>query len=89
MSDFSKEEIQELADKAAAKAVQDTLKSLGFDMENPMDIQRNMLYLDTQRRATESVSKFTRITIWGFVISGIVSAISLGVISGIKGVMAP
>ena len=84
MQNLTKEEVQDLVDRAARKAVKDTLTSLGFDTGNPLDIQRNMLYLDIQRRASESVAKYTRIAVWGAVVTGIISTLGIGIVQGIK-----
>jgi uncharacterized protein YaaW (UPF0174 family) len=89
MQQMSKEEVQELVDKTASKAVKDTLTSLGFDTGNPIDIQRNMLYLDSQRRASEAVAKYTRMAVWGAIVTGIISTLGIGIVQGLKELLGP
>lgn len=89
MQQLTKEEVQDLVDRSAAKAVKETLTSLGFDTGKPLDIQRNMLYLDSQRRASESVAKYTRLAVWGAVVTGIISTLGIGIVQGLKQLLGP
>ena len=84
MDQMSRDEIKLLLEEAVEKGVHETLESLGFDMKNPLDIQRNMIYLDSQRKASEQISTWTRRAVWGAFIAGMISVFGTGLVSGIK-----
>ena len=84
MQNISKDELKGIIDEAVSRGVKETLESLGFDMQNPTDIQRNMLYLDDQRRTSEQVGTWTRRMVWGALVSGMIGVLGVGLIAGVK-----
>lgn len=45
--------VEQAAKRAAKEAVRETLSGLGFAMENPRDIQADLLYLQKIRKGSE------------------------------------
>jgi hypothetical protein len=72
-------ELQEVASMAAKAAVYETLKSLGIDASNPLPCQQDFAHLRKQRIASEEVGKYTRLTLWGALISGAIAIFIVGV----------
>jgi len=61
------------------EAVNHTLVSLGFDIEEPKEMRKDMTHLRTWRETTESVKNKTTLAIVGILVSGILAAIWVGI----------
>jgi len=78
------EEAEQLARKAAVEAVEQVLKTLGVDVDNVQETQRDFAFNRKQRIVSEQVSTWTRRTIYVILISGIISLIATGAGEAIK-----
>ncbi|MEH6345002.1 MAG: hypothetical protein V7785_07955 [Bermanella sp.] len=74
------EEITKAIEASAEKGVGKALISLGVDVGNPLEVQKDLAFVRRQRQASEQVTKLARRTIISLVIVG-----SLGVFwAGLK-----
>ena len=73
---MKREELNEITaaiEASAAKGVGKALLSLGVDVDNPLEVQKDLAYVRKQRHASEQVTKLARRTIIALVIVGSLS----------------
>ena len=73
-TNFSESELKALV----KSVVTETLTSLGFDTNHPLDVQRDQLYLRDWRVTTESIRGKATLAAVGIVIVGLASVLWLG-----------
>lgn len=71
---LSREELRELMHDA----VVDAMSTLGIDARNPMDVQKDMLFIRELRLTTEKIKSRTILTLVGIVIAAAAGATWLG-----------
>lgn len=69
----------EEAERIAEKAVEDALTKMGLNPENVHDAQADMIYLRRQRMASEQISTWTKRFIVTTFLTGLASALWLGI----------
>lgn len=75
----------EAVESIVDKTVHKTLESLGFDVQNPRDVQADQLYLRKIRKGSQDVNIFVRRSaIWAF-ICGVAYMAFLGIKNYILG----
>lgn len=62
--------IDEVANKAAAAAVKQTLVTMGIDADNPFEVQKDMQYLREWRESISAVKRHGLDAAIGFIILG-------------------
>ncbi|RWO06399.1 MAG: hypothetical protein EOS07_21930 [Mesorhizobium sp.] len=67
--------MNEVAKQAAREAVKETLVSLGFAVDKPLDAQADMQFLRQLRESTATVKRQTLITAVGVITLGILGLI--------------
>lgn len=72
---MTESEINEVAKQAAREAVKETLVSLGFAVDKPLDAQADMQFLRQLRESTATVKRQTLITAVGVITLGILGLI--------------
>lgn len=85
---MTEQEIENLVEKVATKAVRDTLLAIGLATGRDGDIvelQGDFAYLRKQRIATEKLSGHVRLTLIGMALSGIGYVLWEGFRMAIKG----
>lgn len=67
-----------IAEAAAKKAVDNALRSLGVDLDKPLETQQDFAFLRNQRRASEDVGKATKLALILALISGVLGLLVIG-----------
>ena len=73
--------LEEVAERAAAKAVTDTFLRLGIRVDTPdgiIEVQRDLMHLRDWRLAVNAVEKRGALLIFGALVSGFLAAVWLG-----------
>lgn len=60
-------------------AIEDTLTRLGFDVNDPQELQRDLQHVRTWRRASEEVQRKGVLTILGILLTGGCAILWLGI----------
>jgi hypothetical protein len=78
MLEMTHAEIEAIAEEAAEKAVRKLLLTMGVDLSNPLETQKDMAYLRTWRTGTQRLGWKTVATILTVAVGGTCTAIWLG-----------
>lgn len=70
--------IKSAVKEASADGIKETLISLGFDVKNPLELQKDLAHLREQRLARDQITKIARRTLYGAAISGLITLVVLG-----------
>jgi len=73
---LSTQEIEDIANKAAGKAVETTLIALGIDAKNPLEVQRDMQFARNLRTLSENAGRKTVMTTIGVVVLAVLALIA-------------
>ncbi len=65
---LTEQEIENIADKAAGKAVKSILITLGIDADHPLEVQADMKFGRSFRQTCESARMKTMMTVIGVVV---------------------
>ncbi len=75
--------LQDAVEQSAAQGIKKVLISLGVDVENPLEVQKDLAFARKQREASEQITKFTKRTLIGLVIVGACSMLWTGFIDAL------
>lgn len=67
------------------ESVKETLTSMGIDVNNPVEVQRDMQHLRDWRMLTDAIRTKGIMTIVGIIIAGACAALWVGVKMAVKG----
>lgn len=67
---LNRDEIKRLVAEAVAESTERVLIRLGLDTENPKEMQRDMLYVRSQRQAAEHIGRATRVAMLTIFVTG-------------------
>jgi len=70
---------EQAAQRAAEKAVADTLKTLGVDVADPFETQKDMAYIRDLRNSSARISNKALLTVVGTVVTAAIGMLILGV----------
>ncbi|MER9833424.1 hypothetical protein NKJ28_00405 [Mesorhizobium sp. M0145] len=76
---MTEDEVKAIADQAARAAVKETLLTLGFAVDKPIEAQADMQFIRKLRESTETVKRQTLITAVGVITVGILGLIWLAI----------
>ena len=76
---MTQEEIERIAKCAAAKAVDQTLERLGFDVAHPLEVQQDVAFLHKQRVASENIARIVRRSVIGLAVAGAAAVFLIGI----------
>ncbi len=71
-------EITQAIEASAEKGITKALLSLGVDIHNPIEVQKDLAFSRKQRMASEKVTQYTRLALIGLVVSGLSTVLVLG-----------
>lgn len=84
MAQFSKLEIKQLIEATAEETVATTLRGLGVNVDEPLEVQRDFQVLHEWRVSMEKVRTKALLTAVAVIIPGILAALYLGIKSFLR-----
>jgi len=85
MDTADKETIREVIKEEHQKFLEHLDLRFGFDVNNPKEMQRDMMHLRRHRLAVEAIERKTWMTVVGILIAGAVGALFVGLKETIVG----
>jgi len=82
MAEYTEDHLEQLADKAAGKAVKTTLIALGIDADNPLEVQKDMQFARNFRTLSESAGRKTVLIVIGTAVIGVLALIARSIWPG-------
>lgn len=79
MDDQQIQTIKSAVAEASADGIKQTLISLGFDVKNPLELQKDLAHLREQRIAREQITTAARRTLLAAALTGLISLVVLGI----------
>lgn len=76
MAEYTEQHLEDLANRAAGKAVETTLIALGIDAKNPLEVQRDMQFARNLRTLSESAGRKTVLTTIGVAVLAMLALIA-------------
>jgi len=76
---MTKREIQHLIRETARVTVGETLRGLGVDVDNPLEVQRDFQALHEWRVSMQKIRRKALLSAVGVVVAGVLAAIWVGV----------
>lgn len=73
------QEIEDIADKAAEKALTTFATKMGMDVKNPLDMQSDMLFIRKMRSTCESIGTKIMMIVVGVLTFGALGGIGLAI----------
>jgi len=70
--------LQDAVEQSAEQGIKKALISLGVDVDNPIEMQKDLAFARKQREASEQITKFTKRVIFSLVLGGLGSVVLLG-----------
>lgn len=77
-------ELQKLVQDAAEKGTETALLKLGLDSNNPLEMQKDLAFLRSQRQASENIGKNIRRFVLSMALTGLLTMAWLGFQAAIK-----
>lgn len=71
-------ELEDIIEKCIDRGVRKSLKSLGVDVDNPLEMQRDFQHLRDWRNAIRMIRNKGMVTAVGFVIAGTIALLVMG-----------
>ena len=71
-------EITAAIEASAEKGTKKALVALGVDIDNPLEVQKDLAFARKQRQASEQITTFTKLTIISLVLSGLGTVLFFG-----------
>lgn len=72
------QEINSIAEEASKKTLNDLFERLGIDVNEVVEVQKDMHYLRRQRQASDQIAMWTRRVVLTTFITGSMSALVVG-----------
>lgn len=82
--ELTEEEARRIADDAATRAVVVVFEKLGFDVEDWREYQQDMAFVRQQRLGSERIAIWTRRTMVGAFLSGVLWILGQGITHALK-----
>jgi hypothetical protein len=79
MNDSDLKVLESTVKKASLDGMKQTLLSMGFDIENPIEMQKDFAHLREARQAREQVTRIVKRTVIGVSISGLITIVIIGI----------
>ncbi len=76
---MTEEEAHRVAEEAAERAVKRTLQVFGFDIDDPVAMQRDMLYLRSWRTSSEAVKRQGLVVAVGVIVVGLLGLVWMNI----------
>lgn len=76
MAEYTEQHMEDIANRAAGKAVETTLIALGIDAKHPLEVQRDMQFARNLRTLSENAGRKTVMTTIGVAVLGILALIA-------------
>lgn len=78
MTALSEKEVEQIAEKAAERAVEETFIRLGINPHDPIEAQKDMLHLREWRLATTAIKSKAILGLVVVLVSGVAAALWIG-----------
>ena len=75
---MTEDQVRRIAAEAAAQAIKETLQRLGLEVEDPLQVQRDMQHLRDWRNSMERVKSKSLLTAVGIAITGFSALLMIG-----------
>jgi len=72
------EQITQASKKGSEKGIEAALVRFGINVENPLEVQRDLAFLTKQRKASEQVTTLVKRTLIATIVTGALGVILIG-----------